>query len=163
MSWFSKKTTDELPAPPPEAAPPAVPSSELPEIEQLTEVEFDWVRSMIAELSEQDVRADDIEDLGRHYDELLTAWLRVRATDRPEPDKIVDQIGLAFGQYLADHGHLEWVIAIDQQGPGIALYRAQGPVLLRPTDMVAEAWVARRTGVLAALAQVTLEGLEPSS
>ena len=157
VSWFSKKDTVEVP--PAEQEPPEAVAAEFPEIEPLTPDEIDWVRSTIAELGEQDVRIDDIEDLGRYYDELLTAWIRVREADRPAPDKVIDQIGLAFGQYLADQARLEWVIATGHQGPVIALYRAQGQVLLYPASMVASSWERRETGVLPALGRVTLRSV----
>jgi hypothetical protein len=155
VSWFKKQAADVEPAPPPEAA-----DSQLPQVEQLTASEVDWIRSTIAELAEQDVRTDDIEDLGRCYDELLTAWLRVRDADRPGPEKVIDQIGLAFGQYLADNAELGWVIAADQKGPLIALHRPEGEVLLYPTSMVAERWDARETGILPALARATLQTVQ---
>jgi Domain of unknown function (DUF3806) len=152
VSWFKKQAaTAEAPEPPEAAASPS------PQVEQLTASEIDWIRTTIAELAEADVRTDDIHDLGRYYDELLTAWLRVRDADRPGPEKVIDQIGLAFGQYLADQSDLVWVIAADQTGPLIALHRPQGAVLLHPTTMVAERWNARETGILPGLAHATLQ------
>jgi hypothetical protein len=179
VSWFKKQATVTEPAPPPESDAPPSPEAvaapfldevapeplhevapPAPAVEQLTASEVEWIGSTIAELAEQDVRTGDVDDLGRYYDELLTAWLRVRDADRPGPEKVIDQIGLAFGQYLADRADLVWVIAADQKGPIVALYRAHDQVLLYPTTMVAERWDARETGILPGLAHATLRAVQ---
>src|SRR6476469_8875926 len=98
MPWLRKSSNGQ----PTEAAPAAPDASDDPVLEPLTAAEVDWVRSSIAGLLEQDVRLGDIDDLGRHYDEMLTAWLRLSESQRPDPNEIVTQIGLAFGQYVAD-------------------------------------------------------------
>jgi hypothetical protein len=157
MAWF-KKSSGGDPAqesPGGEHAAPFVP----PAIEPLTDDEVVWVRTTIAGLSEQDVRAGDIDDLGRHYDELLTEWLRLREPDRPDPAGVVNQIGLAFGQYVADHTDLEWAVATDQQGPDIALHRprSDGAVVVYPTDMVSKRWQAEEMHMLPALARTTID------
>ena len=133
-----------------------------PNVDPLTDDEVDWVRSTIAELTEQDVRAGDIDDLGRHYDELLSTWLRLRETDRPDPHGVINQIGLAFGQYVADHTDLAWGVATNQRGVEIALHRerSEAPVLLYPTHMVNQHWEARDTGILPALARATVDAIE---
>ena len=112
VPWFKK-----TPSVAPTGAADASHAADSPEVEPLTDAEVDWVRSTIAELIEQDVRVGDIDDLGRHYDELLSAWLRLREADRPDPDRIISQIGIAFGQYVADHAGLSWGVATGQTGP----------------------------------------------
>lgn len=156
MSWF-KKSIAVADAPAPEA-----PVTESPAVEPLTEAEVDWVRSTIAALAEQHVQVDDIDDIGRHYDELLTVWLRIRAEERPDPNALIDGIGLAFGQFLADRAGLEWAVAFGASGPELALHRTQGEVQLYPTRMVTEQWAARETQVLPALAYATLQSLQGS-
>jgi hypothetical protein len=156
MAWFTKSSKGE-PAAPSEA------EASAPEIEPLTDAEVEWVRTSVADLGEQDVRAGDIDDLGRHYDELLGAWSRLREPDRPDPNAIVTQIGLAFGQYVADHAGLDWVIATDPGGPEIALHRAPGDVLIYPTTMVAERWEAGERGMLPALARATVDRVDQIS
>jgi hypothetical protein len=156
MPWF-KRSSGEEPTESPEAE-HAV--ADPPVLEPLTSAEVDWLRTTIAELWEQDVRAGDIEDLGRHYDELLTAWLRLREADRPDPNGIINQIGLAFGQYVADHAHLEWRVATDANGTEIALHRVRGDVLVYPTNLVAKRWVAEETRTLPALARATIDAVE---
>ncbi len=119
------------------------------------------MRSTVAGLAEQDVLDHNIDDLGRHYDELLTVWLRLREADRPDPSTVITQIGLAFGQYVVDQAGLEWVVATGARGPEIALHRAQGDVLVYPTAMVAERWAAEEPGVLPPLARATVEAVRP--
>jgi hypothetical protein len=155
MSWLKRSSGDE---PPGEQAPDV----ERPEIEPLSAAEVEWVRSTVAGLAEQDVLDHNIDDLGRHYDELLTVWLRLREPDRPDPSTVITQIGLAFGQYVVDQAGLEWVVATGASGPEIALHRAQGDVLVYPTAMVAERWAAEQAGVLPPLARATVEAVRPA-
>lgn len=156
MPWFKK-----TPSVAPTGAADASHAADSPEVEPLTDAEVDWVRSTIAELIEQDVRVGDIDDLGRHYDELLSAWLRLREADRPDPDRIISQIGIAFGQYVADHAGLSWGVATGQNGPEIAVHRAggAGQVVVYPADTVAQRWRAAETGVLPALARATVDAV----
>ena len=148
MPWFKKSSPGE----------PATPVA-APEIEPLTEDEVVWVRTTIAALTEQDVRVGDIDDLGRHFDELLTEWLRLREPDRPDPAGVVNQIGLAFGQYVADHTDLEWAVATDQTGPDIALHRprSDGSVVVYPTDLVSRRWQSEEMHMLPSLARTTID------
>lgn len=156
MPWFKKSPSEAS-----TAAPDASPAFEPSEVEPLTDAEVDWVRSTIAELIEQGVRVGDIDDLGRHYDELLLAWLRLREAERPDPDRVISPIGLAFGQYIADQARLEWGVAIGRDGPEIALHRplGAGQVVLYPADMVAQRWRAGETGILPALARATVDAV----
>src|SRR4051812_7781037 len=133
MSWLKRSSSEE----PTEGREEAPSETDTPVLEPLTTAEVDWVRASIAGLAEQDVRLGDIDDLGRHYDEMLNAWLRLDELQRPEPDAIINQIGLAFGQYVADRARLEWTVATDARGTEIALRRASGGVLFYPTNLVA--------------------------
>jgi hypothetical protein len=155
MSWLKRSSGDE-------PAGEQAPEVERPEIEPLSAAEVEWVRSTVAGLAEQDVLDHNIDDLGRHYDELLTVWLRLREPDRPDPSTVITQIGLAFGQYVVDQAGLEWVVATGASGPEIALHRAQGDVLVYPTAMVAERWAAEQAGVLPPLARATVEAVRPA-
>jgi hypothetical protein len=156
MSWF-RKTSD---GPDPSLGVDAT-DTQAPEIEPLTEDEAAWVRSTIAGLEEQGVERYDIDDLGRHYDELLTGWLRLRGTTRPDPDKIITQIGLAFGQLIVNHAGLEWGVATGPRGVEIALHRAAaaGEVVIYPTSVVSERWYAEETGMLPALTRATIQAV----
>ena len=151
VSWFKKPSDDG----------PAGTDAASPEVEPLTDDEVEWVRTTIAELAEQDVRPGDIDDLGRHYDELLTVWLRLRESDRPDPNAIVTQIGLAFGQHIADHTGLAWGVANHPSGVEIALHRPRTPgqVLLYPAQMITTRWDAHDTGVLPTLARATIRAV----
>jgi hypothetical protein len=156
VPWFKK-----TPSGSPTAAGDSRSAVERPTVEPLTEDEIAWVRSTIAELAGQDVRAGDIDDLGRHYDELLAGWLRLREADRPDPDGIISQIGLAFGQYLADHAGLDWGVATSVHGAEIVVHRPGngGQVMLYPADMVAQRWGAGESGILPALARATVDAV----
>ncbi len=159
MSWFKKSPDGESPA-----DIPATTDAPAPEIEPLTDDEVEWVRTTIAGLDAQGVRRGDIDDLGRHYDELLTGWLRLREADRPDPHAVITQIGLAFGQHIANHTGLEWGVASGREGVEIALHRSPParPALLYPADMVSARWTAEETGVLPALARATIEAVGPA-
>ena len=157
MSWF-RKASDE-PGPP--AGVDATDVEPPPDIEPLTEDEAEWVRSTIAGLEEQGVERYDIDDLGRHYDELLTGWLRLREADRPDPDRIITQIGLAYGQLIVNHAGLEWGVANGPRGVEIALHRPATPgrVVIYPTSVVSESWAAEQTGMLPALTRATIQAV----
>jgi len=156
MSWF-KRTSDDAPTDEERAAPAEVAP---PVLEPLTTAEVDWIRTNIAELAEQDVRLNDIDDLGRHYDELLGAWVRLDESRRPDPNQIITQIGLGFGQYVADQAKLDWTVATDSQGAEIALHRARGNVLIYPTNVVAKQWSAHDFHTLPALAREMIATLD---
>jgi hypothetical protein len=145
-----RKAPDEEPAPPPQPGPAR---ADDPVLEPLTTAEVDWVRASIAGLAEQDVRLGDIDDLGRHYDEMLNAWLRLDELQRPAPDAIINQIGLAFGQYVADRARLDWTVSTDERGADIALRRPSGKVVFYPTNLVAQRWAAHERSTLPALAR----------
>ncbi|WP_151081612.1 DUF3806 domain-containing protein [Nocardioides cynanchi] len=151
MPWFKKSSGEEPQDESPTAQAPVAQAD--PVLEPLTSAEVDWVRSSIAELGEQDVLFGDIDDLGRHYDEMLNAWLRLDEAHRPDPNPITNQIGLAFGQYVADQARLDWMVATDTHGTEIALHRARGNVLIYPTDLVAKRWAAHERNVIAPLAR----------
>lgn len=134
--------------------------TEPPVLEPLTAAEIDWIRTNIAGLAEQDVTLGDIDDLGRHYDELLDAWMRLDESRRPDPNAVITQIGLGFGQYVADHAKLDWRVATDAQGAEIALHGTRGNVLIYPTDLVAQQWAAQERSTLPALARDMIATVE---
>lgn len=157
MSWFRRTPNDGSVAP----AGSEEPEAGVPEIEPLTDDEAEWVRSTIAELEDQGVLRYDIDDLGRHYDELLTGWIHIRAEDRPDPDRIITQIGLAFGQLIVNHTGLEWGVATGAQGIEIALHRpgSSRPLVIYPATIVLERWVGEETGILPALTRATIDAV----
>jgi hypothetical protein len=156
MPWLKKSSGEQ----PTEAEPADTGATDDPVLEPLTADEVDWVRSSIAGLLDQDVRIGDIDDLGRHYDEMLNAWLRLNEAQRPDPDGIINQIGLAFGQYVADHAKLDWTVATDQRGTEIALHRERGNVLIYPTNLIAKSWAAHARNNLPALAREMIATVE---
>jgi Domain of unknown function (DUF3806) len=159
MPWLKRSSGEE----PTEASSDA-PADQVdqvdPVLEPLTTAEVDWVRSSIAELGEQDVRFGDIDDLGRHYDEMLNAWIRLDESHRPDPNAIINQIGLAFGQYVADQAKLDWTVATDAHGTEIALHRQRGNMLIYPTDLVSKRWAAHERNVIPALARDLIATVE---
>lgn len=147
MPWF-KKTSDPDRSPGEATGGPSSPS-----LEPLREDEVAWVASTIAELTEQGVRTNDIDDLGRYYDEMLAGWHRLREADRPDPHEVTTRVGLALGQYVADRTGLEWRVAIGAHGTVVALHRERDDVLVYPTELVAQHWRAREDRVLPGLAR----------
>lgn len=157
MSWFKRSRVDGAGDGPVAGA--------APEVEPLTADEVSWVASTIAGLAEQGVRTDDLDDLGRYYDEMLTGWLRLKEGDRPDPDGIVHPVGLALGQHVADHTGLGWRIALATTGPEIALWRADDALVVYPVGLVARSWAAHETRVLPALGRALIQsvGRTPAS
>jgi hypothetical protein len=159
MPWF-KRSSGEEPTEAPVSVQATATDAAPPVLEPLTPAEVDWIRSNIGGLAEQDVRLNDIDDLGRHYDELLAAWLRLEESRRPDPNQIITQIGLGFGQYVADQARLDWTVATDEHGAEIALHRARGNVLIYPTNLVAKRWAAEQLHTLPALARQMIATVE---
>lgn len=155
VSWFRRSSPgDEDAVPAPAAA---------PDVEPLTDDEVVWVRSQVAELADQGVRTEDVDDLGRYYDEMLAGWLRLKEPDRPDPAGITHQVGLALGEHVARRTGLLWRIALTEAGPEIALWRAEDAVVVYPARLVAQCWAARETRVVPTLARSLVASAAPVS
>ena len=74
-----------------------------------------------------------------------TAWTRLgrhgiaeRAQSRPDANTLVNALGIAFGQHLADGLELRWVIATDEFGTDLAVFGEPGDLMMFPANMLAK-------------------------
>src|SRR5205814_7191495 len=83
-------------------------------------------------------------------DTAFAAWMAVNESDADVINAIINQVGIAFGQFLVDGLPLRWVIASDKQGSDLAIYGlpGKGDVLVYPANLVAKRWERRETGFL---------------
>ncbi|WP_053206230.1 DUF3806 domain-containing protein [Jiangella muralis] len=124
------------------------------EITDLNDAERAWVSEILAALG----RADgDIVALGAAYDAALRGWTSVSPEERPDPNELINRLGIGFGEHLRKRIGLAWVIAADEHGTELALHGQPGDVLLYPANLVAKRWVAGQTGVLPELAAALIE------
>jgi hypothetical protein len=84
-------------------------------------------------------------------DRAFAAWLTsASARNGDSVNKIINAVGVAFGQLLVEGLGLTWVIAKDEQGSDLAVYGlpGTGDVLIYPTNFVAKRWERREANFL---------------
>lgn len=145
MGWFKR------------SAPPPAPSG--PAITQLNAAEQAWVAESLASLPGMGGADGDIVALGAVYDDALRGWTATAAAPegRPDPNDVINRLGIGFGEYVRTHTGLAWVIAGDEYGTELALHGQPGDIVLYPANLVAKRWVAGETGVLPGLAADLIE------
>jgi Domain of unknown function (DUF3806) len=94
-------------------------------------------------------QADELspETLDRLYAE-LSAELRRSGAEHEAVNSVINTVGLAFGQVLADGLGLTWVVVADEHGAEIALH-AEPDFIFFPTTLVATRWESDGTDFLA--------------
>jgi hypothetical protein len=117
-------------------------------IEELNRDELSWVDSLLTTLRDSGVDVNDPESLGGFFDGSLTEWLALPEQDRPDPNSLINLIGVGLGQCIAGRCDLRWVIASDEYGTELAIHRAENEVLLYPANAVAKRWVDATTGFI---------------
>lgn len=119
-------------------------------VSQLNTEEQAWLkdqltaaRDFVDRFSPQDANvAIDSEVLDRAF----TAWAdHVDTSDVPQANRVINCVGVAFGQLLVVEVGVRWVIATDDKGSDLALYGLPGAAdfLVYPTNFVAKRWVRR--------------------
>jgi hypothetical protein len=86
-------------------------------IESLNQAEVQWIGDHITVLTEAGVDIRDAGALSGHYDTLLSDWLSLPEEQRPDPNPMINLIGLGLGEHLAHRTGLSWVVASDEQTP----------------------------------------------
>ena len=115
-----------------------------PELSPLSEAEIQWrdkqfkAAQIIARRYTGD--CEDLPSLAM-LDEVVEGWLDDNES-RIEVNVLINAIGIAFGQHLANSSALTWVIATDTRGSDLALYRENSEVLIYPANAVAKRIVA---------------------
>ncbi|MGN6414244.1 DUF3806 domain-containing protein [Flexivirga sp.] len=106
------------------------------------------------------VDVDDLESIGRAYDDYVHDVLLTPAADRGDPTPTLTMIAMAMGEYLQRHSALQWRVVEDAQGTDLALSSADDLGVLYPIDPVAQAWSQRQRGWLPVFARELLKNIE---
>jgi len=124
-------------------------------IEPVNEKEIDWIRSQV-ECAKTFVRDfAPVEEMPQltldKLDRAFAAWIFSNPIDAKSVNAIINCVGMAFGQILADGLNLSWVIASDDHGSELALHGlpASGDVLIYPANFVAKRWERREINFFA--------------
>jgi hypothetical protein len=83
-------------------------------------------------------------------DRAFAAWIASEPTETDLINAVINYVGIAFGQALVDGIGFSWVIATDEQGSELAVYRfpGHGDVLVYPANFVAKRWERRETNFI---------------
>lgn len=125
-----------------------------PTIENLTEKEKEWVATQLkgaAQLVEIFLPSEAGKPLTlKALDQAFALWLAGNEPDTAIINVVINQVGVAFGQFLVDGLGLGWVIATDEHGTDLAVYGLpdKGDVLVFPANFVAKRWERRETKFL---------------
>ena len=116
-----------------------------------TKAEFAWIEdqlSMAARLMADDPQPGTLAALDRAF----AAWAFEEPCDVTFVNHVINAVGIAFGKRLVDGLHLRWVVATDEYGSDLAVYRLKGTAnaLLYPANFVAKRWERRETFFLEA-------------
>ena len=110
-------------------------------IEPLNEDEKAWIgenleaaRSILAAYTKNSMGPFQPEGLN----EALSAWSNRVATDRVDRNTLVNALGIAFGQLLAERLGLAWAVVTDEHGVDMAVHGMPGDILVFPTAAVAK-------------------------
>jgi Domain of unknown function (DUF3806) len=123
-------------------------------IEPINEKEKAWIKTQL-ESASKFVEGFSSVDCGQSLtlaalDRAFAAWVASDPTDVDLINAIINYVGIAFGQILADSIGLEWVIATDDHGSDLAVHGLpeKGDVLIYPSNFVAKRWKRRETNFL---------------
>jgi len=134
MALFSRRSART------EAASPS------PRLSELTAVEQAWIDSLIAIVADTGTDIGDVGQIRDLYEKSVTQWHRVNPPERVDPHPMINAIGSALGEHLVLRTQLRWMIADDGHRTELALHEPRSKMLLYPTDLVAERWIAHDGG-----------------
>jgi hypothetical protein len=117
-------------------------------IEPPNESELEWVRAHVDAVRQAtggDVSPAALDELyAGWYDE----WAAQPEESRPDPNDMINAVGLSFGQALVDGVGLDWAIVTDDHGTEIAVHGHPGDILVFPPNLVAKRFERGETGFL---------------
>ena len=110
------------------------------EIDALSDGERGWIRANLAALAQAGVDVHDPRSLGLHYDQEFLAWSATSASRRPDPNPIINMIGIGLGECLNGLIGTSWAVATDEHGTEVVIHRPANNVILYPPNAVAKRW-----------------------
>jgi hypothetical protein len=83
-------------------------------------------------------------------DRAFKAWIATEPSEVDSINEVINAVGIAFGNFLAEGAGLRWVIATDEGGSDLAVFGlpGTGDVLVYPANLVAKRWERRETDFL---------------
>lgn len=122
----------------------------------LNKSERAWVSDNVALtsqlLADAGIRAESGADFPAALDTLWAGWLRDHPRGTDDPNRIINALGLAFGQHLVDEHGLEWIAVKDKHGTEIAVLDPDFDLLTFPTNAVAKRYQSGELGFFATFA-----------
>jgi hypothetical protein len=137
------------------------------EVRELTDEERAWVARMV----DAAAAIADAYHLApppgqpmepERLDTLWRSWLPDPGFAGQDPMLFINPFGLALGQWLVDRTGLEWRMATDERGTGVAIWGAAGEVLILPVDVVRKGFESRSAAFFVEVAQEVEEQVRAS-
>ncbi|GEN79803.1 DUF3806 domain-containing protein [Actinotalea fermentans] len=110
-----------------------------PQFLDLSEGELAWLGELRASLPVG--VGGDPAALGRFYDEALDAWQATPVTEREDPNRLVNAIGVGVGDLVcARVAGARWVVFVDDAGADLAVVAGTDNSTIFPTGAVGKRW-----------------------
>jgi hypothetical protein len=110
-------------------------------IEPLNEDEIAWVAENL-EIAKKIVGAYTFGAQAtlepQSLDKAFLGWSENDQGKTVEANKLVNALGIAFGQYLVDRLGMRWAVVSDETGTDLAVHGSPGDILIFPTSAVAK-------------------------
>ncbi|GAA6527346.1 DUF3806 domain-containing protein [Intrasporangium sp. DVR] len=147
MGLFSRRNKEE-PSPGERgstdaAATVALPEGGRPVSSPLGTAERSRIAHGLEALRARAVDVDDLAALGAAYDRAFEA---ARSGVGETPADVVEQFGIAIGEYLARHSHRDWAVVTDVFGTDLGLVDARSDTVIVPHNLVSARWMRGETG-----------------
>ena len=118
------------------------------EVRELTDEERAWVARMVDAATTIAAAYHLAPPPGQpmepaRLDTLWRSWLPDPGFAGQDPMLFLNPFGLALGQWLVDRTGLEWRMASDERGTGVAIWGADEEVLVLPVDVVRKGFESR--------------------
>lgn len=162
MAWFTRRRDDQTDAGQADAgrratvsaAAAAQPSADsgddegfvVPKVRGIPEAEQQRIQRLLGEVRDAGVDVDDLQAIGRAYDDWLAGWLAQRDSKREDHQVLVDRLGVAIGEHLVRHTDVEWGMVTDAFGTDLGVAAAADDFTVVPMNLVAVRWLNRTSG-----------------
>jgi hypothetical protein len=103
------------------------------EILEPNESELNWIGAClrVARSTIQTFAPEQGEEVTpKALDAAFCAWLTQHDPQREDPNPFINAFGISFGQYLADHLGLRWVVVRDGNGTELAVHGQPGDIMV---------------------------------
>ncbi len=71
-------------------------------------------------------------------DAIWVKWQSDRSPGRPDPNRVVNALGLCFGQYLVDRLGFRWAVITDEYGTEMGCIAQPGDITVFPANATAK-------------------------